>query len=220
LKINFLNCFTCNARIPSSWHTGTLCLLVETEQGLVLIDTGPGLQDYIRLPGILKIFKIITIVPLDPAETAVKQVTGLGYKPEDVRNIVLTHAHFDHCGGIIDFPWATVHLHQQENAAFMRKPRHWTELAYVRRHFSHLPNVVTYVELGDKWLGLPAIRLPFQPEKWLVPLFGHTRGHCGVAIKTGDDWLFHVADAGPVALQEYAPRWLVRLVGQLAWDHP
>jgi glyoxylase-like metal-dependent hydrolase (beta-lactamase superfamily II) len=33
------------------------------------------------------------------------------------------------------------------------------------------------------------------PEVLLVPLFGHTRGHCGVALRTDDGWLLHCGDA-------------------------
>ncbi|HBG74040.1 MAG: hypothetical protein A2X25_08420 [Chloroflexi bacterium GWB2_49_20] len=212
MKINFLNCFTCIARIPSTWHTGTLCLLVKTEQGLVLIDTGPGLEDYIHRPGILRLFQVITKVPLRSEETAVRQVIRLGYKPEDVQNVVLSHMHFDHCGGLPDFPWASVHVHQREYKAFLGWPWHLTQMAYVHRHIAHNPKVVSYTDRGETWLGLPAIQLPFQPEMWLVPLFGHTHGHCGVAIRTGNTWHFHVADAGPVALEDYAPRWLIRFV--------
>jgi hypothetical protein len=40
MNIHFLNCFTSNARLPSHWRSGTLCLLIETGQGLVLVDTG------------------------------------------------------------------------------------------------------------------------------------------------------------------------------------
>ncbi len=29
----------------------------------------------------------------------------------------------------------------------------------------------------------------------LVPLFGHTLGHCGVAVRQGDRWLLHAGDA-------------------------
>ena len=28
-----------------------------------------------------------------------------------------------------------------------------------------------------------------------MPLFGHTLGHCGVAIQQGERWLLHVGDA-------------------------
>lgn len=30
---------------------------------------------------------------------------------------------------------------------------------------------------------------------FLVPLEGHSRGHCGVAVKIKDGWLFHCGDA-------------------------
>ena len=32
-------------------------------------------------------------------------------------------------------------------------------------------------------------------EVLLVPLPGHTRGHCGVAVRRSDDWLLHCGDA-------------------------
>jgi len=212
MPIHFLNCFTCNARVPATLHTGGLSLLIETDQGLVLVDTGLGQDDVVHKPGILRLFRLATIAPLVPAEAAVRQVARLGYNPEDVRHIVLTHMHFDHCGGLPDFPHATVHIHRREYAAFTGRPRRWTDLAYVRRHIAHGPEFVLYEESGDPWLGLPAIRLPFDPEMWLVPLFGHTRGHCGVAIRTGAGWLFHVGDAGTAGLQYDVPEWLCRLV--------
>jgi len=212
MTIHFLNCFTCNARVPSNWRTGTLCLLIESSQGLVLVDTGPGQEDYIHRPGIIRLFQVVTKVPMNIQEAAVRQVVSLGYRPEDVRHVVLTHMHFDHCGGLRDFPHASVHVHKREYEAFMGPPRSWTDFAYVRRHISHQPELILYGDSGDTWMDFPAIRLPFQPEMWLVPLYGHTRGHCGVAIRTGNAWLFHVADAAPVGLEEYAPQWLVSLV--------
>ncbi|HEX7540797.1 MAG TPA: MBL fold metallo-hydrolase [Anaerolineales bacterium] len=100
MTIHILNGFTCNARIPRHWECGTLDLLIETKDGLILVDTGLGTNDYIHDSGILNLFKVITRMPLDPNEAAIRQVTRLGYKPEDVRHIVLTHMHFDHCGGL------------------------------------------------------------------------------------------------------------------------
>jgi glyoxylase-like metal-dependent hydrolase (beta-lactamase superfamily II) len=212
VAIHFLNCFTCCARFPASWRTGTLCLLIETSNGLVLVDTGPGLVDYLHKPGIMRTFQLLTRMNLDPEETAINQVVHLGYQPGDVRHIVLTHMHFDHCGGLPDFPHASVHVHTREYQAFRRLPHCWTELAYVRRHIAHQPNLLLYDEVGERWFDFEAIRLPFELEMWLVPLFGHSRGHCGVAIDTGTGWLFHVSDAAPVGLDRYVPPWLVRLV--------
>lgn len=47
-------------------------------------------------------------------ETAVRQVAALGYTPEDVRHIVVTHLDVDHCGGLPDFPDAQVHVLAKE----------------------------------------------------------------------------------------------------------
>jgi glyoxylase-like metal-dependent hydrolase (beta-lactamase superfamily II) len=210
--MHFLNCFTCNARVPSQWRTGALCMLIETGQGLVLVDTGLGQDDYVHKSAILRTFQLVTHVPLDPEEAAIRQIARLGIDPVDVRHIVLTHMHFDHCGGLADFPRATVHVHQRELEAFFGQPRRWTDLAYVRRHAAHRPHFVAYEEAGEAWFGLSAIRLPFDPQMWLVPLFGHTRGHCGVAVRTRAGWHFHVADAAPFGLDEIAPAWFVRLM--------
>ena len=38
---------------------------------------------------------------------------------------------------------------------------------------------------------LPGVR----DDALLIPLPGHTRGHCGVAVWTGDGWLLHCGDA-------------------------
>jgi glyoxylase-like metal-dependent hydrolase (beta-lactamase superfamily II) len=211
--IHFLNCFTCNARVPSRWRTGTLCLLLETNQGLVLVDTGLGQDDYVHKTGIVRAFQVATIVPLNPLDAAVRQVVRLGYAPQDVHHIVLTHMHFDHCGGLPDFPHATVHVHRREYETFAGRPRRWTDLAYVRRHIRHRPHLQLYHDDDrERWFDFPAIRLPFEPEMWLVPLFGHTRGHCGVAVQTEAGWLFHVGDAAALGLEVSAPAWFVGMV--------
>jgi glyoxylase-like metal-dependent hydrolase (beta-lactamase superfamily II) len=210
VTIHFLNCFTCNARAPFHLRTGALCLLIETNRGLALVDTGLGQQDYIDPPGILRLFRLITIVPFDPAEAAATQVAAMGYKTQDVRDIILTHMHFDHCGGLCDFPDARVHVHRREVEAFKGRPRRWTDVAYVRRHIAHHPNFVLYDDTGERWYDFPAIRLPFEPEMWLVPLFGHTRGLCGVAVRTGAGWLFQTSDAA--SFSEEVPALLMRLV--------
>jgi len=209
--IHYLNGFTCNAHFPRHWKSGQLCILIESDDGLVLVDTGLGTRDYVHAPGILQIFKLVTIVPLDPEEAAIRQIARLGFQPEDVHHIVLTHMHFDHAGGLPDFPWAKVHVHKREYEAFKSGRIHrWTDGGYNRRILDHKPDVALYEGTGEKWYDFEAIRLPFEPEMYLIPLFGHSAGHCGVAVKDGGDWLLQVADAASFA--EDAPDWAVRFV--------
>jgi len=211
MTIHILNGFTCNARLPRHWKCGTIELLIETSDGLVMVDTGLGTDDYIQDSGILKLFKVITRMPLDPDQAIIHQVTRLGYKPEDVRHIVLTHMHFDHCGGLPDFPWAKVHIHRKEYEAFIGKRKQFTDMAYVRRHIAHGPDWAFYSDNGTKWFDFDGIRLPFEPEMWLIPFPGHTRGLCGVVVKTTDGWLFQASDAAAF-FNEEAPDWLIQAV--------
>jgi glyoxylase-like metal-dependent hydrolase (beta-lactamase superfamily II) len=133
----------------------------------------------------------------------------MGLDPHDVKNIVLTHLHFDHAGGIVDFPWAKIHVHKREYEAMM-KPRKFLEIfGYDRADIAHHPDFVFYEKCTEKWFDYDAILLPFEPKIYLIPLFGHTRGHCGVAIQDGEGWIFQKGD-GMVASEGFhiRSRWL------------
>jgi len=227
MTIHFINGFTCKTFFPYHWECGTIEMLIETNDGLILVDTGLGTDDYMHHSGIINLFRAIMYVPLDPKEAAIKQIVRLGYKPEDVHHIILTHMHFDHCGGLPDFPWAKVHLYRKEFEAFTGRRRQFSDIAYVQRHISHGPDWVFYEDTGEKWFDFNAIRLPFTPEMWLIPLAGHTRGLCGVAIKTPEHWLFQTSDAAAI-FNEKVPDWFITMalsrqhsrVKQFAREHP
>jgi glyoxylase-like metal-dependent hydrolase (beta-lactamase superfamily II) len=212
MTIHVLNCFTDNARWPSKLKTGMVCLLVETNQGLVLLDTGLGLDDYSHPTWMTRLLRVITVMPFDPNEAAVNRIKQLGCRVEDVKHIFLTHMHFDHISGLPDFPQAKVHVHRREYEAFTEgKIRQFTEYAYIPRYIAHKPEFILYDKIDSKWYDFDAIRLPFEPEMYFIPLHGHSRGHCGVAIKTSEGWLFHAGDAGAVYNNE-TPAWLIKLV--------
>ncbi len=209
--LHILNCATMTPWFPR-WRIGTPCILLETDQGLALVDTGLGLHDYQSRSGMMRFFHADFGIVQDIEKTAVRQVARLGYRPEDVRDILQTHLHFDHAGGLPDFPHARVHVHRLEFEA-MQHPRGWIDLAYDRRDVEHGPRWVLYEQPAAEWRGLAAIPLPFMPEIYFVPLFGHTRGHCGVAIREGSGWLFQCGDALPTnANFDITPAWVNRLV--------
>jgi glyoxylase-like metal-dependent hydrolase (beta-lactamase superfamily II) len=211
LMLRILDCASMSPRFLH-WEVGTPCLLVGTHQGLVLVDTGLGLHDYLQPSPMVRTFRRILGIEDNPEHAAVRQLVQLGVRPESVRHIVMTHLHFDHAGGLPDFPHAQVHVHRREVDA-MQHPRGWMELAYDRDDFRPPPDWVLYETPTEEWLGFDAIRLPFTPEMLLIPLFGHTRGHCGVAVRDGDGWLFQCTDAVPTNAQfDLMPSWVNRLV--------
>ena len=173
------------------------CLLIETEQGLVLVDTGIGSADVSAGSATLGRGWVSLIRPeLAAAETAAAQVVRLGYRVEDVRHVVLTHLDLDHAGGLADFPRAKVHVHETEYLAASR-PGKIENTRYRADHWKHGPDWAVHRSGGESWFGFQAVRdLPgLPPDILLVPLAGHSRGHAGVAVRTDDGWLLHAGDA-------------------------
>jgi glyoxylase-like metal-dependent hydrolase (beta-lactamase superfamily II) len=211
VAIHILNGFSKSMPWPPYRKIGAVCLVAETNQGLLLVDTGLGLHDYARPTRMMRGFMHVLRAERDPDLAIVRQVARMGYKPEDVRNIVLTHLHLDHAGGLPDFPQAQVHVYRREYEA-LGHPRKLLEIAYNKPDFEYGPRWKIHEMRGEKWYDFEAVRLPgIEPEVWLVPLHGHTSGHCGVALQTGKGWIFHCGDAVPVNLQfDFAPVLLYR----------
>ncbi|RJP51458.1 MAG: MBL fold metallo-hydrolase [Anaerolineaceae bacterium] len=201
VTIHVLNGFSKRLPWPPYRKIGAVCSLAETNDGLLLVDTGLGLGDYHNPSRMMRDFMAVMHAVRDPEIAIVRQLTRLGYQPADVRHIVLTHLHLDHAGGLPDFPHATVHLFQREYEAWKR-PRKLLEIPYDKSHFAHGPRWQLHRLEGERWYDFDAVRIAgIQPEVWLVPLAGHTSGHCGVAIETETGWLFQVGDAVPANLQ-------------------
>lgn len=187
------------------------CLLVETDDGLVLIDTGFGTEDVLGHT-VPRSFRVLTNPTLDLMETAARQIAGLGHSINDVRHIILTHLDLDHAGGLRDFPKASVHVFAAELTAASERKTAGERNRYLTAQWSHGPDWRTYdVVEGDEWFGFQAVRkLDGLPEDFLiVPLAGHTRGHAGVAVRNGDKWLLHAGDAyffhGQLAADPHIP---------------
>lgn len=210
MRLHHLNCVSScplggrlmdgrTATILQRGHLTCHCILVETDDTLVLVDTGFGLRDVADPASRLSHF-FLTLVHPDFREqmTAIRQIQRLGFDPADVRHIVLTHLDFDHAGGMDDFPQAKVHmLARERDYALLQKtwldrqrfrPQQWS----TRDHWRVYPD-----SDGEAWMGFDCIRslegLP--PEILLVPLPGHTLGHAGVALHSAGRWHLLAGDA-------------------------
>lgn len=211
MRIHHLNCIsTCplggklmddrTESIIQRGHLACHCLLlVETDAGLVLIDTGLGMRDVLAPETRLSRF-FLSLVSPDFREdmTAVRQIARLGFHPRDVQHIILTHLDFDHAGGLDDFPHARVHLLADErDHAFAQ--RTWLDRQRFRpQQWSTKERWRVYrASEGERWFGFDRVRAldGVPPEIVVIPLTGHTFGHAGVAVHRGDRWLLQAGDA-------------------------
>lgn len=211
MRIHHLNCGTCcppggrlfdGSTPDAAAHLVCHCLLIESEAGLILVDTGFGTRDVARPRDRLAQFFLTLNQPqLRPEETAIAQIRALGLDPGDVRHIIVSHLDFDHAGGLEDFPHARVHVTAREKE--VADGRHGGAFVSNKRYRPGQWDEMTDWALypwggGEPWFGFDAVRglhgLPL--EILLVPLQGHTWGHAGVAVREdGGRWLFYAADA-------------------------
>jgi hypothetical protein len=177
------------------------CLLIETNDGLVLVDTGFGLDDVANPRTRLSKFFLSLLSP-DFREdmTAVRQVERMGFRAQEVRHIVLTHLDFDHAGGLDDFPHARVHMLQQErDIALAQKtwldrqrfrPQQWQG---TQQNWTVYPG-----SAGEPWYGFAAVRrleglppeilwCPCPATRWAMPAWPcatTAAGCCTPAMRT------------------------------------
>lgn len=93
------------------------CLLIETGDKLILIDTGMGDKQDARFFG---------HYDLHGDATLLSSIAAKGYKPEDITDVILTHLHFDHVGGAVRFSADGTRLQPVfPNATYWSNEAHW-----------------------------------------------------------------------------------------------
>jgi glyoxylase-like metal-dependent hydrolase (beta-lactamase superfamily II) len=221
VKVHHLNCGTMNAPTVS-----LVChvLLVETDNGLVLVDSGFGSRDCLQPAKRVGPTRLVTRPLFDHRETAAHQVERLGFRRDDVRHIIVTHFDADHIGGLSDFPAARIHVTAAEAHGAVRSPSWREKLRFRPEQWSHGPDIVEHEPDGEKWRGFAAAKQldDVAPGIVLVSLPGHTRGHACVAVDAGHRWILHCGDAfyhpGTLDGLSRVPLALTTLESVVAWD--
>ncbi len=148
--------------------------LIRTANGdAVLIDTGMSRE---VLSGAVDLGERLRPVGGDGAHV-VARLAALGLRPEDITHVVATHFHFDHAGGLAEFPTATVVAQR----AAVEAARIGGRLA---RETVENPSLRWQLVEGDVDL-LPGVRL--------LETGGHTPGHQSVLVTTPTDGPFLLA---------------------------
>lgn len=164
-------------------------LVVESNGRVILVDNGIGdKQDE----------KFMQYVYAFGGEGLLNGLAARGYKPEDITDVVLTHLHYDHCGGGVyrdskgnfklTFPNAKYHISSaQWNNAI--NPN-------AREADSYLPeNIFPMQDLGA--LNLVEQECDLIPNFSLRIFNGHTQGQMIPIIKYRGRTLAFVADLFP-----------------------
>ncbi|MFI1732643.1 MBL fold metallo-hydrolase [Streptomyces acidicola] len=224
MKVHHLNCGTMR---PWRAPDGLVChvLLVETDNGLVLIDSGLGLKDAADPAGRFGTARFYVRPAFDTTEAAIRQVTALGYDPQDVRHIVLTHFDADHTGGLADFPWARVHLTTTENRAALHPEGAVERGRYLASHRAHDPLIVPHtLKGGEPWRGFPNAKelTDITAGIVMISLPGHSRGHAAIAVDAGTHWVLHAGDCfyhhGQIDGTDQVPKSLTTMERVIASD--
>ncbi len=92
------------------------CLLIEDGDRLMLIDTGIGDKQS---------EKFFSYYYLFGNETLKSNIEALGFSLDDITDVILTHLHFDHCGGAIARHGEKGFRPVFKNATYWSNERHW-----------------------------------------------------------------------------------------------
>ncbi len=190
---------------PVDFHALAM-LLIHPDEGPILFDTGYD-PAFLRATNAFpeRLYRYATPVDLPEGADAASQCRALGYKPEDVKHIIVSHFHGDHIAGLHAFPNAALHCARAGLTDLRRHGR----LAATRRGL--LPSLLPsdfdsrasfFEEAKD--VALPPDFEPFDTGKDLlgdgsliaIELPGHCPGHWGLAVKDSHHGFhFLVADA-------------------------
>jgi len=167
------------------------CLLIDTGKKLILIDSGAGDKQL----EYLKYYDFKEVINFDT------ELKKLGYKPKDITDVVLTHLHFDHCGGCTKFnsDRSKVEL-TFSNATHWVGETQWKNFLQpnVREGDSYFPENMLPIQEAGK-LKLVSENFELCPGIEIRLYNGHTVGQLVTYINTGIKTYVYVGDVIPIA---------------------
>jgi len=93
------------------------CLLIEDEKRLILIDTGMGNKQSEKFFGYYSLWG---------SHSMDKSLAKYGFHRDDITDVFMTHLHFDHCGGSVQWNKdKTGYEPAFKNAKFWSNENHW-----------------------------------------------------------------------------------------------
>jgi glyoxylase-like metal-dependent hydrolase (beta-lactamase superfamily II) len=162
----------------------TRSLILRSHERCVLIDVGNGSKWNEKLRNIF-MFE-------DPS-------TPPPFNPEEVTDVILTHLHFDHAGGISQYDESgKLRLTYPNARHYLQRANFETACApSLRERASYLPENVHILEQGD--LQLLEGTAQALPGVTVHPVNGHTLGQQCVEVSADDTMIFFASDLVPTS---------------------
>ncbi len=164
-------------------------LFIDTGSRKILIDTGNGNKFSEKQANIYNI---------DLTKSHLQNsLTANGINPNEITDVILTHLHFDHCGGSTHYvggevlptlPNATFYV-QREQFEWAMNPTEKDRASFMNHDFEPLKNLGKLNLLEQTGEIFPGIEL--------ITLFGHTPAMQAVIINANGKTFFYPADLFP-----------------------
>jgi glyoxylase-like metal-dependent hydrolase (beta-lactamase superfamily II) len=173
-------------------------MLLVSDKKKILIDNGIGYKNS---------EKFNSIYSIDHSYyTLENELKKLGYTPEDITDVILTHLHFDHAGGStyknengetkITFPNA-VHYIQRRHLDWAMNPSDRDKASFIPGDFEPLEKAGLFRLIDDDYL--------FDEFIKLNVVNGHTPAQQIVTIRDGKNSLLYAGDLFPMASHIHLP---------------
>lgn len=169
--------------------------VIEHQEGLIVVDTGETARtaEAGYFPRWQPYYKLAVRMDVSPEQEIGLQMKKLGLDPEDVKQVILTHLHTDHAGGMHHFPNSKFLVSEKEYRSALGLP------GMIQGYLPHRwPEWFSpqFIHFEHKGIG------PFEEsysvtkagDVTIVPTPGHTPNHTSVIVKIDEISYFLAGD--------------------------
>ena len=166
------------------------CLLIEDGKQLILIDCGLGnKQDE----------KFFSYYQPHGDDSLQKSIEQLGFSFNDITDVVLSHLHFDHCGGAVERSKDGILQPAFKNATYWSNQEHWNWATKpnAREKASFLSDNILPIQQSGQLKFAANGSSELNANITLKTVSGHTESMFIPHIKMGDKTVVYCADLLP-----------------------